>query len=258
MPNPTTKYGARLWADLKLDICHRFRNWIVPVVSWAITTIVGFSVLAYRKDGDWMSDWTNDVLIAAPVAGVTVVVCNILYSWAFAPRRIYYEDQTTIATMKSRFDFTAPLKAKREEISAITFDVNNQASLDKAHRQLADVQVRIIKTLRRDDSEWRHAPVGWTDDNVKLIFAWAGLAEVFSQRYPDEISSPIQLYDAGDHMVREIRPENFQAVKAHAINLTNLIIREIESPELVKATETPEVFAQFLNRYPWRNHEGYE
>jgi hypothetical protein len=201
-----------------------------------------------RRWGENMMNWEH---ISAWWA---VAPVGLLFLWGLlkANYKAHRELAEKLEAMVPRFNFAELLRSRNREIERIMPDLSNPTSLKIAHNQLADVQVRIVKTLHQANSQWKHAPAGWSTD-LPILHAWAGLAQVFSERYPHEISSPFAtLYEPTESGL-EINQDTFPTVKEHAMNLTALIIREIEHPDLPKNEEDKRVFQNTVALYLLRS-----
>ncbi len=121
----------RVWADCKRGLVAKMRM----VTEGIVSLLIGYIVLAQFGTSGAAYDFGIEKAFVVPIALIVMMVIHGLWSWAEAPRKIYYDQQKTIQELRKGI-------IKAPEIS-IEFDPRKDIS--KRHEgKIWWVSVRIV------------------------------------------------------------------------------------------------------------------
>lgn len=91
---------ACVWDDVKSAVRSRLRLFVEAVISFG----TGYTLLALYGSQDAAFDFAIEKAWAVPIGLVFLFLIHLLWSWATAPRRVYYEQQQTIRSLLAESD----------------------------------------------------------------------------------------------------------------------------------------------------------
>lgn len=188
------------------------------------------------------------VACGAGIGGFATLLLVFLFQ---APVRSHNEHAEKLNETAKRHEFADILRGIQTELKSIETYKDDPSWLAQARRDLENRQQRVIEALHRPDCQWKRTPNGWSKSDENMI-SWGALAWVMHHRYPGQIQEPNTLYDTPSETngLVEIGPRNAPNIKAHAISMIDILIREIEYPDLDPVgEEPPDVYRDIIESY---------
>ncbi|HEY2411609.1 MAG TPA: hypothetical protein VGI40_05180 [Pirellulaceae bacterium] len=147
MPLPKPSFDFAVWGVVWKDLKLAFRDKLRLGVEGPISFLIAYMILAQFGSADAAWDLTLEKALAVPLGLFILMVIHGLWSWATAPRRVYYAQQAELVSAENQ------LRDMRE--NADTVLKGQILSLQNDNERTKQENAALTKQLKTQKEEAR-------------------------------------------------------------------------------------------------------